>query len=234
MITFCPLRWRHRESGVSTPLRTELSTDSGDNSGGAQGRRRDASVSPVSPRGVSRTPCPFLAFDIMTLRLPTLLIRSNPALFPFGMSLAQPALRQGSTGSRERARVPRCSLAGSMALAIGLGLAGCADGMTQQLRTDIARCQAIPRQQGQYERRVRCELEAESRAYLAQNPAMAATWREFIADTLAEYAAADRGEQTLAEADADARVLREAAEAGTGCLTDACGPGSRWHFPIAY
>ena len=168
MITFCPLRWRHRESGVSTPLRTELSTDSGDNSGDA---KRDTA---------------------RTLRLPTL------------------------------------------TLAIGLVLAGCADGMTPQLRTDLARCQAIPRQQGQYERRVRCELEAESRAYLAQNPAMAATWRELIADTLAEYAAADRGEQTLAEADADARVLREAAEAGTGCLTDACGQGSRWHFPVIY
>jgi hypothetical protein len=121
-----------------------------------------------------------------------------------------------------------------MALAINLGLAGCAGGMTPQLRADIARCQAIPRQQGDYERRVRCELEAESRAYLAQNPAMAGTWRELIADTLAEYAAADRGEQTLAEADADARVLRQAAESGAGCLTDACGPGSRWHLPSTY
>jgi hypothetical protein len=121
-----------------------------------------------------------------------------------------------------------------MALAVGFGLGGCADGMTPQLRADIARCQAIPRQQGDYERRVRCELEAESRAYLAQNPAMAGTWRELIADTLAEYAAADRGEQTLAEADADARVLREAAESGAGCLTDVCGTGSRWHFPSTY
>ena len=181
-----------------------------------------------------RAPCPFLPSPAMNVRPPTLLTRANPARLPFGSKLSQPALRQDSPERGAEAREKRHASAGCLALAISLGLAGCADGMTPQLRTELARCQAIPRQQGQYERRVRCELDAESSAYLAQYPAMAATWRELIADTLAEYAAADRGEQTLAEADADARVLREAAEAGTGCLTDACGQGSKWHFPIAY
>ena len=108
---------------------------------------------------------------------------------------------------------------------------GCATDGQQQLQAQIAACRNIPRKPGNYERRAACELEAESQAYLARNPDMTGTWRALIIATRAEYARADRAEQSVAEADLNAAMLREAAETGTGCLTDACGTGSRWHFP---
>ena len=108
---------------------------------------------------------------------------------------------------------------------------GCAADDQQTLQAHIAACRHMPRQPGNYERRAACELEVESEAYLARHPDMVGTWRELIMATRAEYARADRGEQTIGEADANAAMLREAAETGTGCLTDACGTGSRWHFP---
>lgn len=71
------------------------------------------------------------------------------------------------------------------------------------------------------------------RHYLAKQPDMANTWGQLIESTLAEYVRADQGEQTIEQADANAALLREAAETGTGCLTDDCGTGSPWHFPDA-
>ena len=100
-----------------------------------------------------------------------------------------------------------------------------------QTQSAIAQCRGLPRELGNYERRARCELELESTAYLAKHPEMAATWRELIKDTLAEYAKADQTEQSIQQADVNAALLREAAETGTGCLTDQCGQGSEWNFP---
>ena len=100
-----------------------------------------------------------------------------------------------------------------------------------QTQSAIAQCRSLPRGLGNYERRAHCELEVESSAYLARHPEMAGTWRELINDTLAEYAKADRAEQSIQQADINAALLREAAEAGTGCLTDQCGQGSEWNFP---
>ena len=119
----------------------------------------------------------------------------------------------------------------SAAIMTVAALPWCASQGKQQIQAEIAACRTIPRNPGSYERRAICELGIESRAYLAKNPEMAGTWRSLITSTLVEYARADRGEQTIAEADANAAMLREAAETGTGCLTDDCGTGSRWHFP---
>jgi hypothetical protein len=100
-----------------------------------------------------------------------------------------------------------------------------------QTLSAIANCRNVPRGLGNYEDRARCELEVESGAYLAKHPEMVAMWRELINDTLTEYAKADRAEQSIQQADINAARLREAAEAGTGCLTDQCGQGSEWNFP---
>jgi hypothetical protein len=116
-------------------------------------------------------------------------------------------------------------------LTVAALMLGCATDGQQQLQARIAACRNIPRKPGNYERRADCELGVESQAYLARNPDMAGTWRALIIATRAEYAQADRGEQSIAEADLNATMLREAAETGTGCLTDDCGTGSRWHFP---
>lgn len=142
-------------------------------------------------------------------------------LFPVEVTLSsiewdgQPVLRQDSPERGAEARETRHARAGCLALAIGLGLAGCADGLTQQLQTDLAGCQAIPRL---------------SRAKPSNGGHLARTHRRHAGRIRRRRS----GRANLAEADADARVLREAAEAGTGCLTDACGQGSKWHFPVIY
>ena len=118
-----------------------------------------------------------------------------------------------------------------VALTVAALMLGCVADGQQQLQARIAACRSTPRKPGNYERRAVCELEAESQAYLARNPDMAGTWRALIIATRAEYGRADRAEQSVAEADLIAARLREAAETGTGCLTDTCGTGSRWHFP---
>ena len=110
-------------------------------------------------------------------------------------------------------------------------LLGCATHRHQPTQAAIAACRSITRVPGHFERRARCELDVESRAYLAEHPEMAGTWSQLISSTLAEYALADQGAQTIAQADANAAILREAAETGTGCLADDCGTGSSWHFP---
>lgn len=116
-------------------------------------------------------------------------------------------------------------------LATAIILPGCGANRQLPIQEAIAVCRGIPRVPGHYEQRARCELELESQAYLASNPEMAGTWSQLISSTLAEYALADQGRQSIAEADTNASLLREAAEAGTGCLTDDCGTGSKWHFP---
>jgi hypothetical protein len=119
------------------------------------------------------------------------------------------------------------------AIIMSATLPGCSTtpAVNPQTQSAIAGCRALPRGLGNYERRARCELAVESNAYLAKHPEMAGTWRELINDTLAEYAKADRAEQSIRQADINAALLREAAEAGTGCLTDQCGQGSEWNFP---
>lgn len=116
-------------------------------------------------------------------------------------------------------------------LVTAIFLFGCGPNRQPPVQAAIAACRGIPRVPGHYEQRARCELEVESQAYLASNPEMAGTWSQLISSTLDEYALADRGEQTIAQADANATLLREAAETGTGCLSDGCGAGSKWRFP---
>jgi len=129
-------------------------------------------------------------------------------------------------------RVVLCRAASALLIVIAC-LPGCSSTppVSPQTQAAIADCRRLPRGLGNYEQRARCELEVESRAYLAKHPEMAGTWRELINDTLAEYAKADRAEQSIQQADMNASLLREAAEAGTGCLTDQCGKGSGWNFP---
>lgn len=110
---------------------------------------------------------------------------------------------------------------------------GCGANRSPSVEAAIAACRDIPRVPGRYEQRARCELGVESRAYLAKYPEMSGTWNQLINSTLAEYALADQGRQSIAQADAHATLLREAAETGTGCLTDDCVAGSQWHFPDA-
>lgn len=113
-------------------------------------------------------------------------------------------------------------------LAAATLLPGCVTNRSPPVQAAIAACRDIPRVPGHYEQRARCELAVESQAYLAKNPEMTGTWSQLISSTLAEYALADQGGQTIAQADANASLLREAAETGTGCLTDDCGTGSKW------
>ena len=121
-----------------------------------------------------------------------------------------------------------------VAAIITAALVGCATQATNpQIQSAIAACRTLPREPGNYARRARCELDVESRAYLTKNPEMADTWRELINDTLAEYALADQGGQSIRQADVNAALLRKAAETGTGCLTDQCGADSKWNFPSA-
>lgn len=138
---------------------------------------------------------------------------------------SRPGLCRGPTLPRNRAA--------TVILIVLACQPGCSSTPTVNPETQaaIANCRRLPRGLGNYEQRARCELEVESRAYLAEHPEMAGTWRELINDTLAEYARADRAEQSIQQADRNAALLREAAEAGTGCLTDQCGKGSEWNFP---